>query len=128
MLLGAAELLSGCGQDREVRRGASLYAARCAVCHGVDARGGGGASVPGLSKTPADLSVLARQNGGVFPTAQVLTTLAGYREGTQAGRRMAPFEELPLGRQRNLRVEKGRRAVPAATADLLRYLQVVQRP
>lgn len=120
--------LAGCGQDRSVTRGALLYAQNCAICHGFDKRGGGGAGVVGLSKTPSDLTVLTLQAGGVFPTAEVLTILGDYATGTQVGRRMRPFIHLTSEDLTRVRTQEGRQRIPAPQAALLAYLKASQRP
>ena len=54
--------------------GEDLYQAVCAVCHGKTAKGDGPAA-GALKKAVPDLTVLARNNGGEFPSAQVLMTI-----------------------------------------------------
>ena len=50
--------------------GQDLFGFYCATCHGHDARGNG--PVAGALKTaPADLTILARRNGGRFPRERV---------------------------------------------------------
>jgi mono/diheme cytochrome c family protein len=56
--------------------GKQLYASYCAVCHGVDARGGGPFS-PQLKVWPSDLTVLARKNNAVFPAMHVREAIDG---------------------------------------------------
>ncbi len=48
-------------------RGPDLYHAHCAACHGSDGKGNGPAAAA-LKTKPADLTVLAKNNGGKFPT------------------------------------------------------------
>ena len=120
--------LSSCGKDRAATRGAVLYAENCAVCHGGDGRGGGGASVPGLSKTPSDLTILSRENSGNFPTRRIAELIDAYAKGEQITRRMRPFDTLISGRNRRLRTEEGRVRTPAPTADLIAYLMSIQSP
>ena len=48
----------------------------CASCHGLDARGEGPVATA-LKVPPADLTALARKNGGAFPRAQVLAFISG---------------------------------------------------
>jgi mono/diheme cytochrome c family protein len=66
---GSFALLSLTGKDSFDRY--------CATCHGVAGRGDG-ALAPSLKTRPADLTALARRNGGAFPREQV----RGYVEGT----------------------------------------------
>ena len=54
--------------------GQQMYTSYCASCHGVDGRGNGPAA-SSLKQRPADLSVLARNNGGVFPSKHVTAVL-----------------------------------------------------
>ena len=56
--------------------GPDLYAEYCAVCHGKDGKGGGPAAVA-LKKEPADLTQLARKNGGKFNELRVQSVITG---------------------------------------------------
>jgi len=52
------------------------YDHKCAVCHGKNGKGDGG--VTGiLKKAPANLTVLAKNNGGVFPYDRVSAAIDG---------------------------------------------------
>jgi mono/diheme cytochrome c family protein len=53
--------------------GKQMFTSYCAPCHGRD--GGGGPAAPGLRKSPANLTQLARNNGGRFPESQVISEL-----------------------------------------------------
>lgn len=128
ILMAFVGLAAGCGKDRSQSRGAALYAQQCAICHGGDKRGGGGAGVEGLSGTPSDLTVLARNAGGEFPRARVLDLLDNYAQGQQPGRYMRPFIHLETPDTARVKTLDGRRRVPQAQADLLAYLEAVQRP
>jgi mono/diheme cytochrome c family protein len=56
--------------------GPDLYGEYCAVCHGKDGRGGGPAAAA-LKKQPADLTQLARKNGGKFDELRVQSVITG---------------------------------------------------
>ncbi|MBI5275913.1 MAG: hypothetical protein HY854_05580 [Burkholderiales bacterium] len=56
--------------------GRAEYMEKCAVCHGSDARGTGGMA-DFMKKAPADLTVLAKKNAGVFPAGQVYEVIDG---------------------------------------------------
>lgn len=84
--------LAGC--EEEPVTGAGLYAAYCASCHGTDARGG--SEVAG-GPFGSDLTVLAKNNGGVYPAEYVMSTIDGYeRERTHGV--MPIFGDLLDGR------------------------------
>ena len=57
-------------------RGPDLFHAHCAPCHGSDGKGNGPAAAA-LKTKPADLTVLARNNGGTFPTERVRKFISG---------------------------------------------------
>ena len=52
------------------------FETNCAICHGIDARGGGPMR-PFLARVPTDLTSLARRNGGVFPKDAVAELIDG---------------------------------------------------
>ncbi|MDO8884219.1 MAG: cytochrome c [Pseudotabrizicola sp.] len=56
----------------------------CASCHGISGKGSGEVAAT-LSKRPADLTRLARRNGGTFPTTQVMAKIWGYTGGKADG-------------------------------------------
>lgn len=52
------------------------FESKCAICHGKSGKGDGG--VTGiLKKTPADLTVLTKNNGGVFPFERAHAAIDG---------------------------------------------------
>lgn len=56
--------------------GKEMYNEYCAVCHGIDGRGGGPAA-PALKKAPTDLTQLAIRNKGKFPGDKVARSIEG---------------------------------------------------
>lgn len=58
--------------------GKEMYTQYCAACHGTDAKGEGPAA-PALKTPPANLTILARSNGGKYPSDHVAQLL---RSGT----------------------------------------------
>ena len=56
--------------------GKDLFRQFCAVCHGVDAKGGGPAA-PALKKSPGDLTQLSRKHGGNYPRLAVKVSITG---------------------------------------------------
>ena len=70
--------------------GPDLYAEYCAVCHGKDGKGGGPAAAA-LKKEPADLTQLARKNGGKFDELRVLGVINGSDVVASHGSRDMPI-------------------------------------
>ena len=63
-------------QKSSVDLGKFDYEAKCATCHGSTGKGDG-PMAPGLKKTPADLTKLAKSNGGVLPVMAIYDTILG---------------------------------------------------
>jgi mono/diheme cytochrome c family protein len=61
VVLGAAAF----GQQKSTDAGKQEFEISCAVCHGMDAKGGGMVA-DALKVKPTDLTLLAKKNGGVF--------------------------------------------------------------
>jgi mono/diheme cytochrome c family protein len=86
--------------DRDV--GKAEFQSSCASCHGADGKGKGPISGQ-LKVLPADLTVLTKNNNGVFPTATVYETIYGSKiiaaHGTREmpiwGERFNPIANLP---------------------------------
>ena len=76
----------GASQQKEVRHvpvkptspasGPEMYTSYCAVCHGLDGKGNGPAA-EALKVPPPDLTVLARKNGGKYPSDHVTSAIQG---------------------------------------------------
>lgn len=66
----------------QIAHGQQLYEAFCASCHGPEGKGNGPVS-DALTTRPADLTRLAVDNGGAFPTDSVYAYIDG-REFVQA--------------------------------------------
>jgi mono/diheme cytochrome c family protein len=65
------------------------YQSSCASCHGLDAKGDGPMSKE-LKKRPADLTVLAKKNNGVFPLNSVYRIIDGRDAIASHGTREMP--------------------------------------
>jgi mono/diheme cytochrome c family protein len=66
------------------------YETYCAVCHGVEGKGGGPFSML-LNKRVPDLTVLAKNNSGVFPVMRVRETILGRADIPGHGPREMPI-------------------------------------
>jgi mono/diheme cytochrome c family protein len=74
--------------------GQVLFEHYCAVCHGKDAKGTGPAA-DALKKAPADLTQVARKNGGKFPEVHVMRVIKGDDTvGAHGSRDMPIWGEL----------------------------------
>lgn len=56
--------------------GKEMFNSYCAVCHGKDGKGSGPAA-SAMKTAPADLTALAKQNGGKYPASHVAAVLRG---------------------------------------------------
>ena len=70
--------------------GKSEFQSSCASCHGKDAKGKGPVSGQ-LKIPPPDLTMLAKNNNGVFPTNAVYETIYGSKAVPAHGMREMPI-------------------------------------
>ena len=87
-LLGAAAALAQ--QQPEFDFGRREYVLSCAVCHGVGGKGDG-IYRELLKGSPADLTILAKQNRDVFPYQKVFEIIDGRQEVKAHGPRDMPI-------------------------------------
>jgi mono/diheme cytochrome c family protein len=119
-------VLAGCMPQQDEVSGRALFMDNCAVCHG-DAGRGDGPAAAGLTPAPTDLSLLSRQNGGVYPLVSVMSQIDGY---TRAGpdQTMPDFGELLDGPL--VGVDTGDGVItptPAPLFALAEYLRTLQQ-
>lgn len=124
LLLPVAALVAACTVDEMPgpSEGEKLFVENCAACHGLDATGGeliGGQLAP-------DLTILAAQNGGVFPRARALSAIDGYGKGRAAsvmpefGALLVDAETVPV------EVDGTLTPTPRPMAAVLAYLESIQ--
>ena len=82
--------------ERDAPTGAEDYATFCAACHGATGKGDG-PGAEGLTVRPADLTRLARDNGGAFPGTRVMAQIWGYTGAREGGSPMPEFGPLLQG-------------------------------
>jgi len=70
--------------------GKTEYESKCAICHGSDGKGNGSYK-PFLLKSPSDLTVLTKENSGVFPSQKIYETIDGRVEVAAHGSREMPI-------------------------------------
>lgn len=101
--------------------GNDMFMHYCASCHGKDAKGDGPAA-GALRQAPADLTVLAKQNGGKYPADKVTSILRGQTKLVAHGDQDMPvwgpvFWKMSQGHEEQLHMR---------VANLNRYLESIQ--
>jgi len=102
IITGLAAGFAASAQAEDFDIGKSEFQSSCASCHGSDAKGKGPVSDQ-LKIPPPDLTMLARNNNGVFPTNALYETIHGLKtipaHGTREmpiwGERFNPIVNLP---------------------------------
>ena len=91
LLLAAASSLgtAAFAQKEKVDVGKQEFKTHCAACHGTDAKGNGSEAY-NLEVAPPDLTLLARNNAGVFPVDHVLDVIDGRAQIKSHGLREMP--------------------------------------
>jgi mono/diheme cytochrome c family protein len=69
--------------------GKEMFMSYCAACHGADAKGDGPAA-EALKVAPADLTMLAKENGGKYPAMRVTSVLGGQANLAAHGNKEMP--------------------------------------
>jgi mono/diheme cytochrome c family protein len=90
--LGWLALVLALGCERETEAdlaGRDAFLRYCASCHGSEGRGDGPLAAT-LSKPPADLTQLAKRNGGIFDEHATLEAIDGRKEVAAHGTRDMP--------------------------------------
>ena len=101
-------------------KGPDLYRAYCASCHGLNGKGGGPAAAALSVKVP-DLTVLATNHDGEFPTQRVRDMILGDVTVAAHGSRAMPIWG-PIFHQVEVDVDRGN----VRLDNLVKYLQSIQ--
>jgi mono/diheme cytochrome c family protein len=83
-------VFAAAAQAEDFDIGKSEFQSSCASCHGTDAKGKGPVSDQ-LKIPPPDLTLLAKNNNGVFPTNAVYETIYGSNTIPAHGSREMPI-------------------------------------
>ena len=102
-------------------KGPDLFRAHCAPCHGSDAKGGGPVA-PTLKSKPADLTVIAKNSGGKFPSARVLKIISGDEVLASHGSR-----EMPIWGPIFHQIEADQDFGNVRLQNLIKYLESIQQ-
>ena len=112
------------GQNLE--EGKAAYIDHCAGCHGAEALGDGPLSGL-LSVQPADLTQIASENGGVFPTGRVVRRIDGNEDMLAHGGPMPVFGPLLQGPSLAILTPGGDEVVaPEGIANIAAWLEEIQ--
>lgn len=109
-------------QTAAAARGAATFRTYCAPCHETSARGDG-PMADALRYAPADLTAIARKNGGRFPSDRVAKIIDGRQHVNGHG-----GTDMPIWGDafKNTREGFDERRVKATIADLVQYLATLQ--
>jgi mono/diheme cytochrome c family protein len=102
-------------------KGPDLFRAHCAACHGSDAKGDGPIA-PSLKAKVANLTVLAKNNGGQFPSARVRRTIMGDDVLASHGSR-----EMPIWGPIFHQIEADQDFGNVRLQNLVKYLESIQQ-
>lgn len=101
-------------------RGPDLYRAHCATCHGLDGKGDGPLAAS-LKTKPANLTALARNNGGRFPNENARKFISGEEGIAAHGSR-----EMPVWGPIFHQVEEDQDFGNVRIQNLMKYLESIQ--
>jgi len=103
-------------------RGPDLFHAHCAACHGAEGKGNGPAA-SSLKTKPADLTVLAKNNGGKFPVGRVQKFISGDDPALMShGSR-----EMPIWGPIFHQIEDDQDLGNVRLQNLIKYLESIQQ-
>jgi mono/diheme cytochrome c family protein len=107
--------------------GLTEYELSCMPCHGLNGRGDG-PRAKSLKTAPADLTSIAKSNGGVFPSKKLAAIIDGRAIVGAHGQR-----EMPVwGDRYRVRIDVGERTsemdrrARAQISALVKYLRTIQ--
>jgi mono/diheme cytochrome c family protein len=101
--------------------GMQMYINYCASCHGVDGRGNGPAAAA-LRIPPTDLTVLSKNNHGVFPETHIVTVLQYGAEFPSHGSAEMPVWGPIFGKMDTVNPQVKQLRI----SNLIRYLTTLQ--
>ena len=102
-------------------KGPDLFRAHCAPCHGLDGKGNGPIAAA-LKTKPANLTVLAKNNGGKFPSERVSRTIIGDEVALSHGSR-----EMPIWGPIFHQIEDDKDFGEVRLENLAKYLESIQQ-
>jgi mono/diheme cytochrome c family protein len=101
--------------------GKDMFVSYCAVCHGKDAKGNGPAATA-MKTPPADLTILAKDNGGKYPASHVASVIRG-----QAALASHGTQDMPVWGPLFSSISQGNEAqVQQRISNLVSYIDSLQ--
>jgi mono/diheme cytochrome c family protein len=123
-LVAASILCSGSVVAEEEIIGSDEFLSSCASCHGVGAKGDG-EKAKDLDIAPTDLTLLAKENDGVYPSLEIFQIIDGRTEASGHGDRLMPV----WGDRYNTEIGGafgGEAAMRERVSKLVSYIQTLQ--
>lgn len=111
--------ISTAQDPQALKSGKFEYQASCEVCHGAEGKGGGPMAEV-LKVPPPNLSVLAKNNNGVFPFMRVIETIDGRFDTASHGGREMPVWGIRYREHQDPAAARG------LILDLALYLESIQ--
>lgn len=102
--------------------GTEMYAAYCAVCHGLNGSGNGPAAVA-LKTAPTNLTQLAKQNGGRFPDLKVMNAVGNPCDPDAPGHDSRP---MPTWGTIFRHMDDNGSSVALRVYNLMKYIESIQ--
>jgi mono/diheme cytochrome c family protein len=101
--------------------GKDMFVSYCAVCHGKDAKGNGPAATA-MKTPPADLTILAKDNGGKYPASHVASVIRGQATLASHG-----TQDMPIWGPLFSSISQGNEAqVQQRISNLVSYIDSLQ--
>jgi mono/diheme cytochrome c family protein len=124
LLLGGTPSAGIAQQEEVAKAGRPTYEQNCAVCHGLEGKGDGGAANL-LTVKPADLTQLSKKNNGTFPFWRTYRVIDGREEIKGHG-----TSDMPIW-GREFRMETGSSSMAESQVrgrilELVYYLESIQ--
>ena len=110
----------------DLERGEQLFWMHCAACHGIEGQGNG-PMAPAMLVQPKNLTVLATENDGVFPTERVIRRIDGTDPLISQGSDMPVYGPFFAVDDTPTKTETGQPIMTSSpVVDLVAYLKTLQ--
>ncbi len=129
-VLAVAVLVIGVGACDALaapKSGKQDFMENCASCHGTDGKGHGEALYVIPNVKPPDLTVLSKNNGGIFPTQRVYDSIDGRSGIPQHNRFDMPFWGTTFQREGSEFTPASEAEVKARIMAIVNYVKTIQQ-